>query len=77
MAENENDQERMRRWFREAQERGGPMMSSPWYVENYIHVGGKMSAPTPAASSKDWSKIETYWPHLAKQGGAVAPRKGV
>lgn len=76
MAENENDQERMCRWFREAQEKGGPMMSSPWYVD-YIHVAGTMPAPTPPSPSKDWSKIESYWPHLAKHDGAVAPRKGV
>lgn len=77
MAENENDQERMRRWFREAQERGGPMFHSGGYVGRIYQMHGEQPAPTPATPSKDWSKIETYWPHLAKQGGAVAPRRGV
>lgn len=36
-----------------------------------------VTPPAPPPPSKDWSKIETYWPHLAKQGGTVAPRRAV
>lgn len=30
-----------------------------------------------SAPSKDWSKIETYWPHLAARNAAPQPRRGI
>lgn len=52
MAENENDEERMRRWFREAQERGGPMFHTGAYVGRVYQMYGEQPT-TPRAPSKD------------------------
>lgn len=32
---------------------------------------------TPSKPAKDWSKIETYWPHLAARNAAPQPRRGI
>lgn len=49
----------------------------PFHVTDeadHYHVRAQHAASSKA---KDWTKIETYWPHLAGNSGAASPRQGV
>lgn len=49
---NEDDNRMLRGW-----------LQTPWTLT--VVVPATINA-APAAPSKDWTKIETYWPHLAR-----------
>jgi len=71
----EDRDEQMRRWA----ERNMGFRAGEWQV--YSLVNGNLvpmgaSTPRPTTPVKDWTKIETYWSHLARNT-AQQPRGGV
>lgn len=73
---NEDDRnEMLRRWIN-----GGNRFQSGGFVPFHVTDESDRYYVKPqraATPSKDWSKIETYWPHLAAHNTAPQPRRGI